>query len=378
MITIKHPVDFPLSYPLERIAPLRDLLFFDIETTGFSGDTSQLYLIGCVFHDGFGWKLIQWFADSRQAEASLLEAFFTFLERFKVLIHFNGDGFDIPYLQKCCRRLGLDFSFDSVLSLDIYKKLRPYRSFLGLESMKQKAVETFLGIRREDRYTGGQLIEVYHEYLLTRDPRLQELLLLHNADDLKGMPSILPILSYSDMLESPFELTDCQLLSCEDENGRQPFLSLEWQSPCTIPVPLEHSLSPVSLELHQNRLSAAISLYEGELKYFYPDYKDYYYLPFEDTAVHKSVGEYVDRSARKKATAKTCYTRKSGLFIPQFAPLWEPALREDYKAALSYAVYDPSLLEDPVSARAYASQLLDFVRQAPGGRIQNSPYKSGS
>lgn len=48
MITIKHPVDLPDTYPLERIGALRDLLFFDIETTGFSGDTSQLYLIGCV------------------------------------------------------------------------------------------------------------------------------------------------------------------------------------------------------------------------------------------------------------------------------------------------------------------------------------------
>ena len=54
MITIKHPVSPDITYPLERIAPLRDLLFFDIETTGFSGDTSQLYLIGCVYHDGFG------------------------------------------------------------------------------------------------------------------------------------------------------------------------------------------------------------------------------------------------------------------------------------------------------------------------------------
>ena len=48
MITIKHPVDLPDTYPLERIGALRDLLFFDIETTGFSGDTSQLYLIGCT------------------------------------------------------------------------------------------------------------------------------------------------------------------------------------------------------------------------------------------------------------------------------------------------------------------------------------------
>lgn len=54
MITIKHPVDLPDTYPLDRIGPLKDLLFFDIETTGFSGDTSQLYLIGCTYHDGFG------------------------------------------------------------------------------------------------------------------------------------------------------------------------------------------------------------------------------------------------------------------------------------------------------------------------------------
>jgi len=38
MITIKHPVDLPETYPLDRIGPLKDLLFFDIETTGFSGD----------------------------------------------------------------------------------------------------------------------------------------------------------------------------------------------------------------------------------------------------------------------------------------------------------------------------------------------------
>ena len=98
MITIKHPIEFPNTYPLDRIGPLKDLLFFDIETTGFSGETSQLYLIGCTYFDGFGWKLIQWFADTRQAEKELLDAFFEFLKRFKILIHFNGDRFDIPFI----------------------------------------------------------------------------------------------------------------------------------------------------------------------------------------------------------------------------------------------------------------------------------------
>lgn len=362
MITIKHPVDLPNTYPLERIAPLRDLLFFDIETTGFSGDTSQLYLIGCTYHDGFGWRLIQWFADTRESEKELLTAFFTFMERFKVLVHFNGDGFDIPYLLKCCRRLGLPYTFDRMESLDIYKKIKPYRKLLGLENMKQKSIEQFLGVDREDKYNGGQLIEVYREYLSSQTSFLYDLLILHNEDDLKGMPSILPILNYADMMEKPFALESQQVFSCEDTAGElRPFLNLVWRSPYSIPRPLEYDKAPVSLELNRDAFTCNIALYEGELKYFYPNYKDYYYLPMEDTAIHKSVGEYVDRDARVKATARTCYTRKCGLFLPQFDALWSPALEPEYKSALTYAQYSPDLLADSGIADAYARQILDYV-----------------
>ena len=362
MITIKRPVDLPDTYPLERIGPLKELLFFDIETTGFSGDTSQLYLIGCTYHDGFGWKLIQWFADTRDSEGQLLEAFFTFMERFKVLVHFNGDGFDIPYLLKRCRHLGLNYNFDRITSLDIYKKIKPYRKLLGLENMKQKSIEAFLGVSREDKYSGGQLIDVYRKYLMTHQALLYNLLILHNEDDLKGMPSILPILSYPDLMESPFSLLSQQACSCEDTQGTDyPFLNLVWKSPYTVPVQLAYDCYPVSLELHQDTLTCNIALYQGELKYFYSNYKDYYYLPLEDAAIHKSVGAYVDKNARRKATAKTCYTRKQGLFLPQFGSLWTPALQEDYKAPLTYIQYSPELLTNTDCADTYARQLLSYV-----------------
>lgn len=361
MITIKHPVDLPDTYPLERIGALKDLLFFDIETTGFSGDTSQLYLIGCTYHDGFGWKLIQWFADTRDSEAQLLEAFFTFMSRFKILVHFNGDGFDIPYLLKCCRRLGLDYNFDQIASLDIYKKIKPWRKLLGLENMKQKSIEAFLGVSREDKFSGGQLIQVYRDYLAARESFMYDLLILHNEDDLKGMPSILPILNYADMMDSAFSLESQQIYSHSQEHPSQPFLNLTWKNPYSIPVPLEYDSAPVSLELHHDTLTCNVALYQGELKFFYPNYKDYYYLPFEDTAIHKSVGGYVDKDARKKATARTCYTRKSGLFLPQFGPLWSPVLKEDYKSALDYAEYCPDMLADPGTADSYARQILDYV-----------------
>ena len=320
MITIKHPIEFPNTYPLDRIGPLKDLLFFDIETTGFSGETSQLYLIGCTYFDGFGWKLIQWFADTRQAEKELLDAFFEFLKRFKILIHFNGDRFDIPYLLKCCERLGLDYHFDDLISIDIFKKIKPYRKLLKLENMKQKSIEQFLGVHREDKYNGGQLIEVYRDYLHTHEKSLFDLLILHNADDLRGMPSILPILNYADLFESDFTLCSHKLYSYTDEAGySHPFVNLLWESPYSVPIPLEYTLNPLSLELHDNCLACNLTLYEGTLKYFYPDYQNYYYLPLEDTAIHKSIGEYVDRSARKKATAKK---------DPSSYEPWERALME--------------------------------------------------
>lgn len=362
MITIKHPIDLPDTYPLERIGSLRDLLFFDIETTGFSGDTSRLYLIGCTYHDGFGWKLVQWFADTRESEVQLLDSFFTFMSRFKILVHFNGDGFDIPYLRACCRRLGLDHDFDGIASVDIYKKTKPLRKLLGLENMKQKSIEQFLGVSREDKYSGGQLIQVYRDYLVTRDPYLYDLLILHNEDDLKGMPSILPILHYGDMMAAPFTLESQQV--CFKENSSFPFLNLTWKNPFPIPVPLEYDSAPVSLELHRDVLNCNIALFQGELKYFYPNYQDYYYLPYEDTAIHKSVGGYVDKNARKKATARTCFTKKSGLYLPRFGSPWSPSLKEDYKAALDYAEYSPDLLSEPEAADVYARLILDYACKA--------------
>lgn len=101
------------------------------------------------------------------------------------MVHFNGDGFDIPFLQKRCKHFNLPYSFSDVASFDIYKKVKPYRNLLGLDSLKQKSIEQFLGIARTDKYNGGQLIEVYKDYLMTHEQNLYDLLILHNEDDLK-------------------------------------------------------------------------------------------------------------------------------------------------------------------------------------------------
>lgn len=359
MITLHKTIEFQETYPLDRIGRKEELLFFDIETTGFSGEYSTLYLIGCVYYQNCCWNLIQWFADTLEAEQELLHTFFRFLNGFSKVIHFNGDGFDLPYLLKRCKAYGLPYDFSQVESFDIYRKIRPFRELLGLSSMKQKAIEAFLKIQRKDLYSGGQLIEVYKDYLMTHEAFLFDLLILHNEDDLKGMPLILPILNYPDYLEKEFILEKQELLSQPDIFGREHHsLRLVCKNGFSIPIGFTSSNSLFSLEAEGELLTITVDLFEGELKYFYPDYKNYYYLIYEDKAIHKSVAEYVDKEARKKATAKTCYTRQTGLYLPQFTPLWSPYLQMEHKDKITYTPFDLNLFKDQQKASLYISHVL--------------------
>lgn len=362
MITIEKKIDLPVAYPLEKIGNLNELLFFDIETTGFSGDYSTLYLIGCAYYKENSWHLIQWFADTLHAEKELLHAFFAFMEHYRCLIHFNGDGFDIPYLLKRCRTYELDYDFSKIESVDIYKIIKPYKKMLGLDNMKQKSIECFLGICREDQYSGGQLIEVYKDFLVSRDDFLYRLLILHNEDDLKGMPSILPILFYYDFLREGFQYSGHRLCGIKDAFGNtQRELKLYYRSPVPLPIPVQAELSPFSLEFSDRLLTLTVSLFQGELKHFYSDYQNYVYLIYEDNAIHKSVGQYVEKAAKKKATAKTCYTRVSGTFLPQACEIWNDCLKLDYKDKITYVAFRPELFAEQDSAVRYLDAVLNLI-----------------
>ena len=70
--------NFQLQYPLERLAPIDEILFLDIETTGFLASGSNIYLIGCAYYAEGNWKIRQWFAQCPVEEGELLTAFFVF------------------------------------------------------------------------------------------------------------------------------------------------------------------------------------------------------------------------------------------------------------------------------------------------------------
>lgn len=360
--------------------PLDQVLFFDIETTGLSPRASSIYLIGTLYYDVSLQQFImtQWFADDSKSELVMLSDFLEQLESFAMLCHFNGRTFDIPYvLQKCekhqivpsahCQAIFADQK--QQLSYDMLIALRPLKKLLGLSRCNQTSLEAYAGIIRTDQYDGGRLIPIYSAYrqdLLLHPEQAAEkehLLLLHNDEDLLGMLAVMALLSYRHLFTRKGEplpaLTGLQITCCDSAY-------LLKQCPdvtvCTaseycaisfapeIPVPLtgwfgcsyddEELHDTCLLSLEQTSGTLWIPMIQTELKYFMKDYKHYYYLPEEDTAIHESVASFVDKEHRKKATAATCYLKKEGSFLPSLCAITSSentyVFRQDYKAKQCY------------------------------------------
>lgn len=377
-------LDLSLSYPPDNHS-IEKIAFFDIETTGFAADDSYLYLIGCIYNKNSSFYMIQWFSEEIDDEVLLITEFFEFLSEYKVLIHYNGTGFDIPYLVKKCKLLNLNYSFDSLISIDLYKRIYPYKKILKLNSYKQKSIETYMGINRKDCSDGGELIAVYQSYIgrkrieelkhtrmqlskennidevflearidpSSRTDELLQLLLLHNEDDIKGLVKICPILNYACLFEGPIRIFQVYV-----EANR---LIIKFDVARPLPVSISLSEEGILLTACNNNATLSINIYEGELKHYYSSYKDYYYLPVEDTVIHKSLASYVAKEYKQRSTPANCYVKKLGLFVPQYSELITPCYRSKHTDKLSYIeVHTDFLLQEDTLER-YVSHILNHM-----------------
>lgn len=351
--------DLKLSYPLEKHAALEEILFLDIETTGFTAKSSSLYLIGAIYYVSGTFHLIQWFAGNPSEEKEVLAAFLEFSKRFSFFIHFNGNNFDLPYLMEKAKQYELETDFYMQKGIDLYKRIAPYKMFLRLPNCKQKTIETFLNISREDKYHGGELISIYHDFVKNPTDFSYQLLILHNAEDMQGMVKMLPILAYTDLFNEPLKVTKVQANYYKDMDGKKrQELLMKIKLPSPLPISFSCGSNGCYFTGSMTEGNLKVPLFEGELKYFYANYKDYYYLPFEDVAIHKSVATFVDSEHRAKASAATCYTRKESTYLPQWDVLFEPFFKPDYKSKELYFELTDELKKDRVLFSKYASHVL--------------------
>ena len=333
---------------------LEDTLLYDIETTGLNPKSSQLYLLGILLFHKENIELIQFFSESVLDEEEILEQFFQLCQTKKVLISFNGEGFDNRFIETMAKSYGKLPLHLNLKQLDLFKLIRKRKRFYGLESCSLKSCERFLGIHREDRCSGGELISVYQEYLQDKGNEKKNSLLLHNREDIQNLPILFSFLAYENIFRGNVKFQTAEILESEEiknikyhHQTKNPLetahlelesslqikkleleeaeksrtakkLCLQYYLPSPVPVPLTLAPKNYLLEIKDKSLILTVPLYQGELCYFFKDYKDYEFIPSEDRAVHKSLANMYPKEMREKAKASTAYQKMKTSFLPVF------------------------------------------------------------
>ena len=143
---------------------------------------------------------------------------------------------------------------------------------------------------------------------------------------------------------------------------------MEFTLDLSFPTPVRSQLPcGITVVLSDNKLKLLIPITSCELKHFYPNYKDYYYLPLEDTAMHKSVAQFVDKNYRTQAKAANCYARKCGEFVPLPNKTYETlninTFRSEYASKELYCDLEELIgkLENKEFATTYLGNILSSI-----------------
>ena len=237
-----------------------------------------------------------------------------------------------------------------------------FRFLFALPNLKQKTVEQFIGLEREDAYNGGELIDVYKACQKNPDKKLISLLKQHNYEDVIDMPKLLSVLSYVKLFEGAFNVTSVCANESVSYDGK-PCREILFSMQNIFPVPKRVSChyEDFHLVVDTDQTTLCVRLYTGELKYFLSDYKNYWYLPEEDLAIPSSLAASIPKERRKKATAGTCYKKKNAIFVPQYQEIQKPAFHLMFKDKKSYFELSEDFVASSEMQKEYCMHVLQFI-----------------
>lgn len=341
--------DIKPLYPTDEFCDSQKALFIDIETTGLSRETTSLYLIGCGAYTDEGFFTRLFFADNRDEEYDILMAFISFMKDYTHLFHFNGMKFDIPYITYKAEKYGLGDIFAEKTQVDIYRLAKPLRYLLFQDSMRQKAIEQFLGIEREDKYTGGELIQVYMDYEIYPSETAFCDLITHNREDVLGMHRIMPILHYLHLKDAPLEYKGYRISRYTDYAGEdREEVIFEYKTSLSLPCSFSSKTETMYLRYNaeDGKILIRLPVYKGEMRIYFDNYRDYCYLPEEDTAILRTLAFALPKVRYVKATRDNCYQRVSGSFVKQPSGMFTPVLCTTRKDKRRYFRFPEDFKED--------------------------------
>lgn len=213
-----------------------DFCVIDIETAGLVRQRDPIYILGILSSNGgpVSFHQLAFGKSSPDDEVQLL-AKLKDIGEGKTWLTYNGNTFDIPYIETRLAHHGLDpISFDS---LDLYPWIRTRRKFFSFPRLNLKTLETYAGIERQDLLSGAEVAAAYGK--IDQDSSLLEHVLLHNEEDVLStyqLHEYFQTLRDSLTMKVPVanELKSIELVSYQRDKD---FAFIEYQSDESLEIP---------------------------------------------------------------------------------------------------------------------------------------------
>ena len=172
----------------------------------------------------------------------------------------------------------------------------------------------------------------------------------------------MPLLTIPDLLHESVHVKKIHAGNYTDHTGTAGYeMIMEIVLPITIPIPVTCMYEQMYCKFESNRATLKVPIFLEEMKTFYTNYKEYYYLPEEDIALHRSVSSAVDKDHRIPATASTCYSRKTAYFLPQWEEIYTPCFVRQYKDKRLFFELNSEVKKSRENFDRYARHLLTLL-----------------
>lgn len=174
---------------------LRNLLFFDLETTGLSGGSGTvafLAALGGFKGDGI-LSVRQYFMDDYPAEPFFLQILAGEFGKAEAVITYNGSSFDMPLYSVRCIMNGINPAPPSIHVDALHAARRLWRRTIGNCSLVNLENE-ILNLRREGDIPGSEVPEVWFEFLKYGKTDRLEQVFLHNELDVRSLATLFLII----------------------------------------------------------------------------------------------------------------------------------------------------------------------------------------
>jgi len=181
-----------LYIKIEEEISVRDMLFFDTETTGLSSGAGTIpFLVGFGYLDDNGFQIKQFFLKELSSEYSMLQKIKNIFGKFKYLVSYNGKSFDIHILETRYILNRIDIEFTNIPHIDLLYPCRAfYRKRIGSAAL-QDIEREIIKYKRSDDIMSSLIPYIYFDYLRRgQDSRIDDVI-RHNRYDILSLLFIL-------------------------------------------------------------------------------------------------------------------------------------------------------------------------------------------